>query len=197
MSAGPSPADAAQLFVHLRILMGTILGLGVARLLLGLAGLMQHPGQAKLSATHLIWIVAIFLTLIHFWWWEFELFNLTAWTFGAFFFLIAYCTVLFLLCVLLFPDNIKDYAGYEDFFLTRRTWFFALFAITVVFDIVDTAIKDHTATADLEYLIQVPLSLALCAIAVATRNRRFHLGLAIVQLLYELSWIVRLFYTTS
>jgi hypothetical protein len=191
--------DPSQLFIHLRILMGTVIGLGMARLLLGFAGIIQHPRRARLSATHLIWAASIFVTLIHFWWWEFALFTVTQWTFGAFIFLIAYCTALFMLCVLLFPDDIKEYDGYEDFFMSRRAWFFGFFGATVIFDIFDSSLKgwDYLTTFDLEYAIQVPVSLALCGVAIYSKNRRFQLIFAIVQILYQLSWVIRLFRTVS
>jgi hypothetical protein len=193
------PGNAAQLFTHLRILMGTVIGLGMGRLLIGFAGIIQHPGRARLSATHLIWAASILITLVHFWWWEFALFTVTSWTFGAFIFLIAYCTALFMLCVLLFPDDIKEYDGYEDFFMSRRAWFFGFFAATVIFDIFDSSLKgwDYLQSFDVEYAIAVPVSLALCVIAMITRNRRFHLIFAIMQVLYQLSWIIRLFRTVS
>jgi hypothetical protein len=194
-----STADPTQLFTHLRILMGTVIGLGMARMLIGFAGIIQHPGRARLSATHLLWAGSTFLTLIQFWWWEFALFTVQSWTFGAFVFLIAYCTALFMLCVLLFPDDIKEYTGYEDFFMSRRAWFFGLFAVTIVFDIFDSGLKgwDYLHQLDLEYMIQVPVSLMLCGIAIFTRNRKYHLVFAIAQILYQFSWIERLFYTTS
>ena len=192
-------ANAAQLFTHLRILMGTVIGLGIARMLAGFAGMIQHPGRARLYAPHLIWALSILLTLVQFWWWEFALFDVPAWTFGAFVFLIAYCIALFMLCVLLFPDDIKEYAGYEEFFLSRRSWFFGFFALTVIFDIFDSSLKgwDYLNHLDLEYLIQVPASLALCGVAIITRSRRYHLAFAVVQALYQFTWIARLFYTTS
>lgn len=189
-------ATANQLFVHLRILMGTVIGLGMARLLVGLANFIQHPDRAKLYVTHLIWAGSILLTLVHFWWWEFALIEVQIWTFGAFLFLIAYCTALFLLCTLLFPDNIDEYDGYEGFFMSRRGWFFGLFAITIIFDIFDNLLKGPTyfSGIDLEYAIAVPVGLLLCIGAIVTRNRAYHLLIALAQLGYQLSWIVRLFY---
>ncbi|UXN75472.1 hypothetical protein N8D56_12390 [Devosia sp. A8/3-2] len=73
------------------------------------------------------------MELVLFWWWEFALFQINNWSFGLFFFLIFYAITLFLLAALLFPDNITEYAGYEDFFLKRRKWFFGLLATTFVF----------------------------------------------------------------
>lgn len=196
MSDAPS---AAELFPHIRIVMGMVVGLGITRLLMGVAGLIQHPARAKLSAIHLLWALSVLIELVLFWWWEFALYEVTDWSFGIFAFLIGYAITLFLMAALLFPDNIADYAGWEDFFLKRRHWFFAIFGLTFVLDIVDTIIKGepYFDTLGIEYLVQVPIGLALAGIAIWTANRRYHLGLVIVHLIYQLWWISILFYTHS
>ena len=78
------------------------------------------------------------LTLIHFWWWEFGLFAVGQWTFGIYLFIVSYAILLFLLCALLFPDSMLDYTSYEDFFISRRAWFFGVLGATYLFDVVDT-----------------------------------------------------------
>ena len=195
MDSTATAANAGLLFTHLRILMGTVIGLGMGRLLIGFAGIIQHPARAKLSATHLIWAVSILVTLIHFWWWEFALFAVTQWSFGDFLFLISYCIALFMLCVLLFPDDTKEYDGYEDFFMSRRAWFFGFFAATVIFDIFDSGLKgwDYLKDFKLEYAVEVPIALLLCGAAVYSRDRRLHLAIAILQVAYQFSWIIRAF----
>jgi hypothetical protein len=175
--------------------MGMVIGLGITRLLMGAAGLIQHPKRARLSLIHLLWAFSILLELIFFWWWEVELSLLTDWSFGIFSFLIAYAVTLFLLAALLFPDNIDDYEGYQDFFLKRRHWFFGVFAATFVLDVVDTLIKGtpYFDSLGVGYLVQVPLGIALCLIAIRTADRRYHLALVLVHLAYQAFWIVQLF----
>jgi len=190
---------APEIFPHIRIVMGMVIGLGITRLLTGVAGLVQHPRRASLSSIHLLWVTSMLLELIHFWWWQFALFHLDDWTFGVFFFLIAYTTVLFLLAALLFPDNISEYAGYEDFFLQRRQWFFGLFAASFVLDLIDTLIKGQ-ANWDrygIEYYFQTPIGIAVCLLAMWTANRKVHLVLVCAHLVYQLSWIFRLFNTVT
>jgi hypothetical protein len=193
------PQVVPELFPHIRIVMGMVIGLGITRLLMGVAGLVQHPGRARLSSLHLLWAASILIELIFFWWWEFALFEIEDWTFGIFLFIISYSVALFLLAALLFPDNISEYDGYEDFFLKRRHWFFGLFAATFVFDIIDTLIKGqmHWHEFGWEYYIQVPVGLVLSAIAIWTVNRRYHLGLVLLHLLFQTAWIIRLFNTVT
>jgi len=192
-------AASAELFPHIRIVMGMVIGLGITRILTGLASFIQHPGRAAPSPLHLIWVGSVLFELIHFWWWQFALFTIPAWTFSTYFFLIGYCVLLYLLAALLFPDNVSEYNGYEGFFLSRRKWFFSLFSLTFVFDIVDTMLKgpDHLAHFGYEYAIQIPVSLIMCGFALWTANRRFHYAFAILHFIYQLTWILRLFNTVN
>ena len=189
--------SAAEMFPHVRIVMGMVVGLGITRLLMGYAGLIQHPKRAKLSLTHLLWGFSILVELVLFWWWEFELYSVQHWNFGLFGFLIGYAVTLFLLAALIFPDKIDDYDGYEDFFLKRRHWFFAILAATFLLDIVDTLVKGepYFDTLGTQYLVQVPAGLVLAIIAIRTENRKFHLGLVILHLCYQAWWIYLLFNT--
>lgn len=187
----------ADIFLHIRVVVGIILGLGITRLLTGVAAFVQHPGRQKLYWVHLAWVFSLLLTLVHFWWWEFRLVGLDHWNFGIYIFVIAYAILLFLLCALLFPTDITEYAGYEDYFISRRRWFFGVFALTMIFDYVDTLLKGaaHYATYGVEYDIRVPAYLLLAIIAMITPNRWFHGAFVIASLIYQVSWILRLFYT--
>ena len=91
----------------------------------------------------------------------------------------------------------QDYKSYEDFFYARRGWFFGLLAATYLLDVVDTLIKgeEHFARFGWEYLVRTPLFVALCLVAMRTDIRRFHIGFVAFTLVYQVSWIVRLFDT--
>ena len=189
------PQPTAEIFPHVRIVMGMVIGLGVTRLLSGLARIVQHPRQYPLDPVHLAWVASLLLTLIHFWWWEFGLFGIRHWTFEIYFFIVLYAVTLFLLCALLFPDSMEGYAGYEDYFYARRGWFFGLLAATYLFDVIDTLIKGeaHFARFGVEYLIRTPVFVLLCLIAIRTTDRRFHRAFIAFTLIYQISWILRLF----
>lgn len=188
---------AHDVFVHVRIVMGTVIGLGLTRLLMGVAGLIQHPKRARLSLTHLLWVLSISLELILFWWWEYDLSTLKSWNFGIFIFLIAYAVTLFGLAALLFPDSVSEYDGYEDFFIKRRHWFFGIFVITFVFDMVDTMIKGapYFDAMGSTYVLQIPFGLVLSAVAIWTPNRRFQLAFVLLHLLYQ-AWSIAYYFET-
>lgn len=186
-----------ELFPHVRIVLGMVIGLGITRMLAGVAGFIQHPGRYKVSLLHMLWAVSILVELILFWWWEFGLSRIDRWTFDIFIFVIGYAVVLYLLAALLFPDNIAEYGGYEDFFLKRRHWFFAILGTTFVFDVIDTLIKgaDYFTRLSVDYLVQVPIGLALCIVGWISANRNVQIAVALVHLTYQAYWIVRVYNT--
>ncbi|MBF0851087.1 hypothetical protein HKD31_11245 [Gluconobacter sp. R71646] len=175
--------------------MGMVVGLSVTRLLTGLVRIIQHPNQTRIYPVHIGWVLTLLLMLMHFWWWELWLIELPAWTFETYLFLLLYAIILFFLSAFLFPESISDYTGYEDFFISRRKWFFSFFALTVIFDLFDTIIKGpaHYALFSIEYWFRIPIYLVLCGIAIISTDRRFHIGFVSLGLLYEISWIIRHF----
>ncbi|QCI63839.1 hypothetical protein [Phreatobacter stygius] len=190
-------ATPSELFTHVRIVLGMVIGVGIARILTGIASFIQHPGRNRVSSLHMLWVASTLIELVLFWWWEFALARIAHWNFAAYLFLISYAVVLFLLAALLFPDNIAEYGGYEDFFIKRRRWFFSLLAVTFAFDVVDTIIKgaEHWNRLSTEYLVQVPLGLTLCAVAWSSKNRNVQIGVVLVHIAYQAYWIVRVINT--
>lgn len=195
----PHPLTSPDIFQHVRMIMGMVVGLSVTRLLTGLVRIIQHPSQTRIYPVHIGWVLTLLLMLMHFWWWELWLIELPVWRFETYLFLILYAIILFFLSAFLFPESISDYTGYEDFFISRRKWFFSFFALTVVFDLIDTLIKGpaHYALFSIEYWFRVPVYLVLCGIAIMSTNRRFHMAFVSIGLLYEVSWIIRHFETLS
>lgn len=183
-----------EIYYHVRVLISVVLGLGLTRLLSGLSRFVQHPGQTPIYPTHFLWVLTIIVSIMHFWWWEFGLIG-HVWRFELYAFVLFYAFLFFLLASLLFPDRMDDYAGFEDYFFSRRRWFFGLLALTLIVDLADTLIKGqaHLAALGPEYLVRLALGIALSAVAAITANRRFHLVFAIVYLAYLVSWILRVY----
>jgi hypothetical protein len=190
-----APGVDPDLFVHIRVLVGMVVSLGLARVLAGMAGFIQHPKRARPYWIHIVWSVAMLLALVHFWWWEYRLALLPVWHFHTYAFVVCYAILYFVLCALLYPDNVNEYDGWRGYFLSRRTWFFGLLALSFLVDIVDTTIKgpDRLAALGIEYPLRAVVCVALCALAMVVRNERFHAAFAVGSLLYQLSWAVRIF----
>lgn len=188
------PVDP-QIFSHIRVIMGMVISLSMARLLTGLALFVQHPGKTRIYWLHLGWVLFMFLFLIYFWWWEYRLHSVPVIDFSVYLFVISYCCIFFFLCVLLFPTSMEDYSGYEHYFMSRRAWFFGFLALAYAVDLVDTAVKgkQYFLAYGLEYPLRNAVYIALCIIAAVTANRRFHAVFLIAGLAYQVIWIFRAF----
>ncbi|MCR8556589.1 hypothetical protein KXD93_03000 [Mucilaginibacter sp. BJC16-A38] len=186
-----------EVFQHIKTILSIILSLSIAHLLKGTVKLIQHPGREKPYWVHLLWALFVFLTLIHFWWWEYQLKNNTNWVFAEYFFVIIYITIFFVLCALLFPDDLKDYNSYQDYFYKKKSWFFGVLAVSFVADVIDTLIKgqEYFLLARWEYPVRIISHIALCLVAIKTNNKKFHAFLVIFFLIYELLFIWQLYST--
>lgn len=174
-------------FEYVSVLTSIIVGLGIAHLLKGVATIVQHPGRARVYWVHLLWVAFMFFQAIFFWWWEFALESLVQWTFQIYLFVLFYAFIIYMLCALLFPQDLEGYSGYEDYFMSRRAWFLGLLTIFFLIDLWDTWLKgaEYFASLGVEYPITQALMIAGCLVGIATANRRFHASFALIILVYQ------------
>jgi hypothetical protein len=184
-----------EAFFHVRILVGIVTGLSMSRLLIGLARPVQHPEWKTLGFVHTAWAVYLLLTIIHFWWFELGLSKVDKWTFGLYLFVIAYGILLFLICTILFPDQIDRYSKPEEYFFARKAWFYGLLAAVFLVDIGDSAFKGaaHLRALGPEYLVRQSVMIALSLIAIFVRPRLYHAAFASAGILYQVWWALRQF----
>jgi hypothetical protein len=177
--------SAADAFFHIRILVGIITGLSLFRLLTGLARPVQHPEWKTIGYVHTAWAVYLLLTIVHFWWFEF----------GLYLFVIGYGILLFLICTILFPDQMDRYSDPEEYFFSRKAWFYSLLVAVFVVDIGDSAIKGqaHLQALGLEYLVRQGTMIVLSLIAIFVRQRLYHAAFASAGILYQVWWALRQF----
>lgn len=186
-----------EMFEYVAVLTSIVIGLGMAQLLKGAARLVQHPGRDKAYWVHLSWACYMFFMAVFWWWWEFRLGEVEVWTLGLYLFVLMYAFVIYALCALLFPDDLEGYTGYEDYFMSRRVWFFGGLVALHVLDLGDTWLKgpEHFANLGLEYQLAAGVSVALFVPAMVTGNRRLHGGVALVSLAYRVWFALRYFET--
>jgi Na+/serine symporter len=191
----PSPELTHDLYLHIRVIISIVLGIAITRVLSGLARFVQHPGKLKVYPVHLLWALIVLIASIHFWWWEFGLTAIASWRFELFLFVLFYAFLFALMANILFPDELEEYEGYQDYFQSRRGWFFGLLIVSMLTDWFDTAIKGHNylASFGFEYPARIVVTIALALVAMRTRNARFHLFFALLYLVYYVSWIIRVY----
>jgi hypothetical protein len=180
-------------FEYISVLTSIIVGLGMAHLLKGIARIVQSPGKRKAYWVHLVWVAFMFFQAVFFWWWEYGLESLEEWTITTYLFVLLFAVLIYLTCALLFPDDFEGYGSYEEYFYSRRRWFFGLMIAFFLVDFIDTLIKgaEYFASLGVEYPVTQGVQITGCAIAFATTNRRYHAGFAVAILAYQLLWAMR------
>jgi hypothetical protein len=175
-----------EIFNYVMVLASVIVGLGITHLLQGIAGIVQHPGREKVYWVHLVWVAAIFLRTIFWWWFQFRLSETGLWSFALYFFVLAYAFLIYLSCALLFPRDLADYDGFKDYFYSRRGWFFGVSLAGVAVDVIDSLFKglDHFRELGVSYPIIMAVLAVLFAIGMRTRSERFHTAFAVASLAY-------------
>ncbi|NTE81839.1 hypothetical protein G6M12_09780 [Agrobacterium tumefaciens] len=180
---------------HLRILVSLILGLAITRVLSGLSRRLQEPQKTDRMHAQIVWSIALLLGAVHFWWWEFALRLIHNWNFWIYIFVLVYTSLFFLMSTLLYPDHIQELSERESFFVRRRHAFFALFAASFVFDLVDTYIKgrEHFEQLGPWYLARIVGGLLIAIVAMRTDSSRKIMWLGVIWLFFKALWITAIY----
>ena len=180
-------------FGYLVTLVSVVAGLGLTHSLFGLAKLVHHRKQVRVSAVHFAWTASILVWLVYYWWFTYLLIDVEGWTPPLLLFVLAYGAVIFFLLALLFPENWDSTTNVFEYFIDSRRWFFGAFVGLGVFDIIDTLLKvgiyGLPAPPVGPYISLMLAWLVLGGFAAVTTSRVFHKTFAAVWLVVSVSWI--------
>ena len=181
-----------EFFNYVMVLASVIIGLAVTHLLQGVAKLIQHPQREKLYWVHLMWVALMFLNALFLWWWEYQLSALHHWTFELYVFVLSFSVVLYLICAVLMPSDLGDYATYRAYYFSRRRWLFGLLLLFSLMDFADSALKgpSHLSSLGWPYFVVVATRSVLLLGAMKSRNAKYH---AFVVVLFIAQLIVLAF----
>ena len=121
-----------SLFEILAVIVSVIVGLGLTRILQGVARMLEARARVRAYWVHLVFTGIVFLGHLLFWWLFWSSRQVEAWSFFPFLFLLLQPILLYLLADLCFPD-FPD-AGTIDFrnsYYRDHRWFFGLFALLI------------------------------------------------------------------
>lgn len=195
VSALTHAAITSNPYLHVRVLLGMIVGLGLTHLLRHFARMVEQPKRHRIYWVHLVWALSMFIYMLHFWWWEFRLTTVTEWTFNLYLFVVTYALLLYLLCALIFPESLDRGDSYRDHFYQRRGWFFGVLIAVYVMDYLDTWIKgtEYLHSFGIELPIRNTCYVIASLIAIRTNRAWYHALFAVCGLIFQLYWIGRAF----
>lgn len=133
-------------FQHVMVLASLIICLGITQLLSGVSTAIDlvcdKRRNVRLSWASGIWLALVFLWMILFWWWEFRLLGvLKYWSLWNYFVVVGYAMILFFMVALLVPRDWECIDNLDEYFLSKRYWFYSAFLIASYVDLVDSYMK--------------------------------------------------------
>lgn len=160
-------------FSYVSIVSSIILSLGIARILTGLAKILDKNVRKRTYLVHLLWSLMCFSFLVLNWWILARWSSVTTWNFFLNLFILLTPTVTFLLSMILYPDTFDNVVNFKKLYYTNHRCFFALGALLTPLDAVDTLLKgiDHFRAQGTIYIVTIVLIFALCVIGVWTKKR--------------------------
>jgi hypothetical protein len=181
-------------FQHVMVLTSIIIGLGITNALLGVSGAIERYTEStrpvKLSWASAFWLAQVFLWMVLFWWWEFRLVDiLKNWSLWNYFLIICYAVVLFLLVALLVPNDWDKVDDLNSYFLSKRRWFYSVFLLGVVIDVMDSFMKGGWTYIMGQGLLgwaYPGVNILVVVIGIRSRHIRTHTIMGIVSI----AWLV-------
>ena len=188
-------------FQHVMVLTSIIIGLGITYILIGVGTVIEritgHGAALRLSWAHATWLLTLFVWMVSFWWWEFRLLALLkSWTLAHYFFIITYAVLLFLLAVLLLPRDWAATNSLDDYFLSKRQWFYPLYLIATFADIVDAWLKGgwpYIQASGVLVFGYWAAAIPVCLVGVRSKNIRIHTFMAIIICVWQLIAVFEVF----
>lgn len=179
-------------FQHVMVLTSIIIGLGITHILVGIGSVIErvngHGARLRLSWAHGAWLAVLFVWMVLFWWWQFRLLGLVkVWSLGLYFFIILYAVLLFLLAVILIPRDWGNTDNLNDYFLSKRRWFYSLFLMANVADFVDSFLKggwQYLLGMGVMNLVFTAAPVPFFLVGILSKNIRVHSLMAVVFLIW-------------
>ena len=176
-------------FDYVMALAAVIVGLALTHMLVGVTRMVEGPARPKLYWVHLIWLAGIFVTVLLWWWAEFQWSTAKSWTFAMYLFILIYAVLLFLMSAALVPSG-GGQIDYRDFFDGRKKWFLSLIVAYALIDFIDSAFKGigHLRELGWPYMLSELATIAVAIAAIFIRSKKFQGAVAIAFLADQL-WL--------
>ena len=169
------------LFEFLMVLASIIVGLAMAEILSGVAGLVKARGTVRTYWVHSFLQFGIFFALLQNWWENWDLRDLPAISFPTMMILLVPPVVLFLISALLYPDD-PEGSDLDAHYYRQAPIIWGLV-------IVGTAVGTFVKPMALDFVIIQPdnlsgfLVIPLAALLVVSKSRRVHSTVPVVILI--------------
>ena len=161
-----------NLFEFLMILLSLIVGLGMAEILTGIAGILKNQGLRGFSWTHGAATLAVFIGLLQTFWESWSLASIETWSFPAMLLMLGSPIFLFLIAHVMFPER-ESNVSLDDYYFERARLIWTLVGLTVIVGTLFRPLAFGTPLWIFDNLSSVP-TLTACAVLSFVNVRMLH-----------------------
>lgn len=179
-------------FGFVSVILAIVIGLGMTRILSGLAASLEHRSNMRSDWIVLTWAVAILLWQILFWLGTVNSARARpVFTVASFGMLLLAAVVLFFAASLVLPGHIGPGTDLRHHYHTVRKPFFLVILALPILELCDSAVNrfQHPLSREPEYLITQGAATLACVFCLGTKSRRVHGTLTVVFSLWLVAWL--------
>jgi hypothetical protein len=183
-------------FEYAAVLVSIIVGLALTQILRGVGRIVTSPNGPSPYWVHLVWTLWLFIFTTGFWWFEINLRDVT-WNISIYNVWIIYATLIFFTSLIVQPSDLTGISSYKEYYYRNRGWFFGLVIAFSLWDFVDTFVKgvSHFSELGVQYPATMMTKIVGSAIAMSTKNERYHQVFAVLVLLIDIANNYSFFFT--
>ena len=183
------------MFEYVVVLTGVVIGLALTHLMQGIARIIEHPTRVRIWWVHLGWVLYMIVFAMFWWWFEFRLRLVSSWSLELYSFVLAYAFFIYLICAVLLPSDVAPHAGFKEYFIARRRWFFGMMIGSRAIDFIDTWTKGpaYFKSLGIEYPLAVTYVMSLCAVGMISPRPRVQATVLILIFGYDLTRLARFY----
>lgn len=179
-------------FEFVSVILAIVIGLGVTRILSGLASVLEHRKNLRSDWIVLSWAVGVLLWQILFWLGTVNSARARpSFTVADFGMLLLAAVALFFAASLVLPGQINSGTDLRQHYRNVRKPFFLVILALPLLELSDSAINgfQHPLSREPEYFITQGATILGCLLCLAKDSRRLHGLSAVVCVLWLLGWL--------
>ena len=184
-------------FEFVSVILAIVIGLGMTRILSGLASVLEHRATLRTDWISLTWAVAVLLWQIVYWLGTVNSYRERAvFTVASFGLLLLAAVALYFASALVLPGRIGPGTDLRQHYGAVRTPFFLVIMTLPLLELGDSALNGFSNPVSREpaYLVTQGVIIIACCSALAIKDRRNHGFIAVVSVGFLVAWLfTRLF----
>lgn len=179
-------------FEYLSVLISIILGLGIAQLLAGFGHWISQRAGIRPFAPAIVWAGILLLMHVQTWWSMFGLRLLAGWTFVRFSVVLLQPITLYLMAIVVLPNQGVATVDMRTNYFGQRRWFFGLLGFLLVVSVVKDLVVSGSLPSGLNLGFHTTLLIATI-VALSTERTAVHGAVAIVSSIAMIAYVGLLF----